>query len=214
MGQNAPTQLEPRKTPLQARSTVTVQAINEATVQVLLSEGAERLTTTRVAERAGVSVGTLYQYYPNKQSLFFAVLEGHMNKVSEAVEGACERARGKPTAEVVRTVVEAFVDAKMARTDISTALYRIAAEVDGPALVRRAAQRSLKALEAALKTAPDAVLVHERFAVQMLFGAMAGTTKSVLEAGASTAMVRNLRHHLVLLCQSYVAAAAQAPSQR
>jgi len=51
-----------------------VGAISEATIQVLLSDGVERLTTTRVAERAGVSVGTLYQYYPNKQSLLFAVL--------------------------------------------------------------------------------------------------------------------------------------------
>lgn len=66
---------EPRKTPIQARSTVTVESICEATIQVLLSHGLERLTTTRVAERAGVSVGTLYQYYPNKQSLLFAVIE-------------------------------------------------------------------------------------------------------------------------------------------
>lgn len=130
------------------------------------------------------------------------------------MEAACERARGKPMAEVVQDVVEAFVDAKMERTDISTALYRIAAEVDGPALVRRAVQRSLKALEAVLKTAPEAVLGHEKFVIQMLFGAMAGTTKSVLEAGASPAMVENLRHHLVLLCQSYVAAAAQARYRR
>ena len=61
------TAFEPRKTPIQARSTVTVEAISEATIQVLLTHGADRLTTTRVAERAGVSVGTLYQYYPNKQ---------------------------------------------------------------------------------------------------------------------------------------------------
>jgi hypothetical protein len=47
---------EPRKTPIQARSTVMVEAISEATIQVVLSHGAERLTTTRVAERAGVSV--------------------------------------------------------------------------------------------------------------------------------------------------------------
>ena len=73
---------EPRKTPVQARSTVTVEAISEATIQVLLSHGVERLTTTRVAERAGVSVGTLYQYYPNKQSLLFAVVENHMNRVA------------------------------------------------------------------------------------------------------------------------------------
>jgi AcrR family transcriptional regulator len=214
MAKNAPPAFEPRKTPVQARSTVTVEAIYEATIQVLLSEGAERLTTTRVAERAGVSVGTLYQYYPNKQSLLFAVLEGHMNKVAEAVEAACENARGKRLAEMVQDVVEAFVDAKMERTDISTALYRIALEVDGPALVRRAAQRWQKALEATLRTAQDAILGQERFTVQMLFAAMAGTTRFVLEAGASRAMVQDLRHHLVLLCQSYITAAAQTRRRR
>ena len=81
--------LKPRKTPVQARAEVTVEAICEATIQVLLSHGAERLTTTRVAERAGVSVGTLYQYYPNKRSLLFAVLEHHLNNVAGRVEVAC-----------------------------------------------------------------------------------------------------------------------------
>ena len=74
---------EPRKTPVQARSTVTVEAISEATIQVLLSHGTERFTTTRVAQRAGVSVGTLYQYYPNKRSLLFAVLENHLDHVMQ-----------------------------------------------------------------------------------------------------------------------------------
>ena len=112
MTQSAQTALEPRKAPVQARSVVTVEAISEATIQVLLSQGTDRFTTTRVAERAGVSVGTLYQYYPNKQSLLFAVLEDHLDKVSSAVEAACERARGKPVAEMVKDVVEAFVDVK------------------------------------------------------------------------------------------------------
>src|SRR5580692_3367 len=100
--------LKPRKSPVQARSSVTVEAISEATIQVLLSHGTDRLTTTRVAERAGVSVGTLYQYYPNKQSLLFAVLEEHLGKVSAAMEEACERARGQPLAEMVKAVTEAF----------------------------------------------------------------------------------------------------------
>ena len=60
---------KPRKTPVQRRSRVTVDAILEATIQVLLAEGLARLTTTRVSERAGVSVGTMYQYFPNKQAL-------------------------------------------------------------------------------------------------------------------------------------------------
>ena len=78
--------LKPRKSPVQARSVATVEAILEATIQVLLSMGKERLTTTRVAFRAGVSVGTLYQYFPNKQSLLFAVLADHFDRVATAVE--------------------------------------------------------------------------------------------------------------------------------
>ena len=137
---------EPRKTPVQARSTVTVEAISEATIQVLLRHGAERLTTTRVAERAGVSVGTLYQYYPNKQSLLFAVLEHHMNNVAAKVEAACENACHKPLGEMIKEMVEAFVDAKMERADISVALYRVSGDVGGPALIKRVSQRSRKAV--------------------------------------------------------------------
>ena len=142
------------------------------------------------------------------------MLERHFDKVSDAVEAACEHARGWPLAEMVKEVVEAFVDAKMERTDISTALYQIAAEVGGPALVRRAAQRSRKALKAALRTAPDAVLRQEEFTVQMVLAAMAGTTRFVLEAGAPPVMAQNLREHLVLLCQSYMAVATQTRSTR
>ena len=198
--------LEPRKTPVQARAAVTVDAISEATIQVLLGQGADRLTTTRVAERAGVSVGTLYQYYPNKQSLLFAVLEHHMGKVATAVETACERARHKPLLEMVREVVESFVDAKMERTDISMALYRIAADVGGPAIVKRSGLRSRKALEKLLESAQDVASPPERFAIETMFAAMAGATRAVLEAGASPAMVRKLRVHLVMLCQSYMEA--------
>ncbi len=68
MSTNTIAAFQPRERPIQARSTVTVEAISEATIQVLLRHGAERLTTTWVAERAGVSVGTLYRYDPNKQS--------------------------------------------------------------------------------------------------------------------------------------------------
>src|SRR5277367_171286 len=101
MTADAQSAFEPRKMPVQARAAVTVEAISEATIQVLLSHGAERLTTTRVAERAGVSVGTLYQYYPNKQSLLFIVLENHLTNVMATVEAACENACHKPLAEMI-----------------------------------------------------------------------------------------------------------------
>ena len=198
---------EPRKTPTQARSTVTVKAISEATIQVLLSHGVERLTTTRVAERAGVSVGTLYQYYPNKRSLIFAVLENHLNNVAAKVEAASESARHKPLAEMIQKMVEAFVDAKMERADISVALYRISADVGGPALAKKVNQRLRKAVEVMLETARDTQSPPDKFAIEIMLSAMAGAMRSLLEAGPSPATVRKAREQLVLLCQSYMAAA-------
>lgn len=198
---------EPRKTPTQARSTVTVEAICEAAIQVLLSHGAERFTTTRVAERAGVSVGTLYQYYPNKQSLLFAVLEHHMNNVAARVEASCESACHKPLAEMIREMVEAFVDAKMERPDVSVALYRVSADVGGPTLIKRISQQSRKAVEAMLRTAPDAKSPPDKSAIDIMLAAMAGAMRSLLEAETNSATIRKSREQLVLLCQSYMAAA-------
>jgi Tetracyclin repressor-like, C-terminal domain len=104
------------------------------------------------------------------------------------------------------------VDAKMERSDVSLALYQFAANVDGPALVKRVGQRSRKALEAMLQTASDIASPPDKFAVEMMFAAMAGATRYVLEAGASPAMIRGLRQHLVVLCQSYMR--AQHPPRR
>jgi len=198
--------LKPRKTPVQARSTETVAAIYEATIQVLLSHGAERLTTTRVAERAGVSIGTLYQYYPNKQSLLFALLEQKLERVTSTLEIACKQARGKPLAQMLDHVVTQYVDAKMMRTDISTALYQISTEMGGPALVAKMQSRSLKALKDMIDTAPDVAAKPEPFIIQMIYTSMASAMRMVLEAGAAPIMVRKLRMHLVLLCQGYMSA--------
>ena len=206
MAANALVAFEPRKTPVQARATVTVEAISEATVQVLLSQGTQRLTTTRVADRAGVSVGTLYQYFPNKQSLLFAVLEDHLERVTKEVEDACEHARHKPLTEMIKEVVEAFVDAKIARADISVALYKIAPDVGGLALVKRVTQRMRKAIARMLESATDTKTSPDEFAIQMMLAAMSGAMRAVLENGGSSAMMRKLREHLVVLCQSYMVA--------
>jgi len=200
----SPAAFEPRKTPVQERSTVTVEAISEATIQVLLAVGLDRLTT-RVAERAGVSVGTLYQYYPNKQALLYAVLKVHSIKVAEAVEGACRANRGAAVKVLVVAVVEAFVNAKLERTDVSTALYAAASEPQGAAIVRRLSKRVHRALTTALAEAAGATVEDMEFVALMFYSAMAGATRAVLEAGAPAKMVVRLREELVVLCQGYAA---------
>jgi hypothetical protein len=104
-------------------------------------------------------------------------------------------------------MVEAFVDAKMQRADISVALYRVAADVGGPALVKQFSQRTRKAVETMLETAPDIKSPPDKFAIEIMLSAMGGAMRSLLESGASPATVRKAREQLVLLCQSYMAAA-------
>jgi AcrR family transcriptional regulator len=203
--------LEPRKTPVQARSTVTVEAIYEATFQVLLAVGPDRLTTTRVAERAGVSVGTLYQYFPNKQSLLLSVLEKHLDQVAGAVELACRRNHGQQLSTMIESIVEAFVDAKMKRSDISMALYATAVGVRERALVNKVGKRARAAMASMLATAPNTRFADLPFTSLMLLSAMGGATRAVLEAGSSPGMVRLLRKQLVLLCRGFLTSvAAQA----
>src|SRR6201999_513352 len=105
LAQRSQVVLEPRKSPVQARSTASVEAILEATIQVLLKVGKERLTTTRVAARAGVSVGTLYQYFPNKSALLQAALKRHLAEVTETVERVCQEQKGKTLQEMATSLI-------------------------------------------------------------------------------------------------------------
>ncbi len=72
--------LQPRRTPVQRRSTATVEAIVEAAAQVFERHGYAAGTTNRIADRAGVSVGTLYQYFPNKDAILVALIERHLDE--------------------------------------------------------------------------------------------------------------------------------------
>lgn len=76
---------KPQRQPVQDRSRQTVRFILEAAVQVFESHGIAGGTTARIAERAGVSVGTLYQYFPNKQAVLQALGEAHVAEAAERI---------------------------------------------------------------------------------------------------------------------------------
>lgn len=196
--------LNARKQPQQARSQATVDAIFDATIQVLLAEGLQRLTTIRVAERAGVSIGTLYQYFPQKQALLFAVLQRHLERVVSATEAAAASARNATLSEMVKTVVAAFVKAKTENLDESRALYAVALELDSRDYVREVQNRSRVALEAMLKTASDAHFDDIPTTTFMFMGALAGPVRSLLEGKSPQSMIRKLRAQLESLCLGYL----------
>ncbi|RUW28234.1 TetR/AcrR family transcriptional regulator [Mesorhizobium sp. M4B.F.Ca.ET.215.01.1.1] len=109
-----------RKQPKQARATELVSAILEAAVQVLASEGAQRFTTTRVAERAGVSVGSLYQYFPNKAALLFRLQSDEWRQTGGLLRTILEDDK-RPPLERMRTLVHAFI-----RSECEEAAVRVA----------------------------------------------------------------------------------------
>jgi AcrR family transcriptional regulator len=196
--------LNPRKTPVQARSTASVDAILEATLQVLLEVGKERLTTTRVAQRAGVSVGTLYQYFPNKSALLQALLRQHFDGVLEAVERICREQAGKTLEEMATALIRAFLAAKMADGKASVALYAVSSDVEGAKLAKGVEARANKAILAMLATSSEALNKDPQLVASILQGAMSGVSRRLLESGAREKDFRELREELVLFARSYL----------
>lgn len=110
-----------RKQPQQARSTELVAAILDAAVQVLATEGAQRFTTARVAERAGVSVGSLYQYFPNKAAILFRLQSDEWRHTSELLRDILAD-RAKPPPARLRALVHAFISSECEEAAMRTAL--------------------------------------------------------------------------------------------
>ena len=110
-----------RKQPQQARSAELVAAILEAAVQVLAKEGAARFTTARVADKAGVSVGSVYQYFPNKAAILFRLQSDEWRQTSDLLRSILEDT-SRPPLERLRALVHAFVRSECEEAQMRTAL--------------------------------------------------------------------------------------------
>ncbi|WP_245337254.1 TetR/AcrR family transcriptional regulator [Rhizobium sp. SEMIA 4088] len=183
-----------------------MDAIFEATIQVLLSDGLIRFNTTRVARRAGVSVGTLYQYFPNKQALLFAVLERHLLMIAEAVEKACDENRLGTVETIAEAVVTAYLQVQIARAEVSPALYRIGLELDARELIDSAVQRSTRAVEATLSDASNDRFADVGLIAQTLTAALYGTVPAFCHKVLSVADGIEAERQLTIMFRSYLAA--------
>jgi AcrR family transcriptional regulator len=110
-----------RKLPQQARSSELVAAILEAAIQVLAKEGAQRFTTARVAEKAGVSVGSVYQYFPNKAAILFRLQSDEWRQTTDLLRGVLEAVETPPL-DRLRALVHAFVRSECDEAEMRVAL--------------------------------------------------------------------------------------------
>ncbi|MBH2958614.1 TetR family transcriptional regulator [Serratia marcescens] len=114
-------QISSRKQPQQARSAELVSAILTAAIQVLAQEGAPRFTTARVAERAGVSVGSLYQYFPNKAAILFRLQSDEWRQTTDMLSRILAD-REKTPFERLRSLAQAFIRSECEEAQMRVAL--------------------------------------------------------------------------------------------
>jgi len=112
----------PRKRPRQERSRATVDAILEATAQVLVEEGYDKTSTNRVAKRAGVSIGSLYQYFPNKEALVGELVDRYSRQITELVVAELAAHATEGPAVVAPRLVTAMIDIKRENPDLARVL--------------------------------------------------------------------------------------------
>jgi AcrR family transcriptional regulator len=117
--------LKPRKTPSQDRARATVEAILEAAAYILVRDGWEKFTTNSVAERAGVNIASLYQYFPNKESIVAELQRRHIEKGRAAYPEMIVQLRSQPD---LRAALKIMVDGAIAEHRINPKLHKVFAE--------------------------------------------------------------------------------------
>ncbi|TDR42057.1 TetR family transcriptional regulator [Tahibacter aquaticus] len=162
-----------RKKPKQARSNELMGVILEAAAQVLAKEGAQRFTTARVAEKAGVSVGSLYQYFPNKAAILFRLQSDEWRQTSQLLSGILADVENPPL-QRLRLLVRVFI-----RSECDEAQMRVALD-DAAPLYRDApeAQAARSAADGAFTMYLEELLPAVPEAARAVVGDLITTTLS------------------------------------
>lgn len=153
-----------------------------------------------------MSVGSVYQYYPNRDALLAAVLEKHLQEVVEVVESACDKCHGKTVAEMASGFVVAFLAVKLRDPVVSKALYAIAAERGGAELVARINGRMLVAMTTMLTTASDAHFDNPALIASISHTAVVGPVRALLEGHGNPDFETRLEEQLTLMLTAYLQA--------
>ncbi len=195
-----------RKAPRQQRSRVTVDVIVEAATRVLARRGWTRFTTNEIAAVAGVSVGSLYQYFPDKLAIAEAIRQRHLDEVLATLAGSDEK--GDVAAAALPQRVELFVDGVIAAHSVDQALHRVLVE-EVPLAARSSYpefeaeyQRRYRALVAESRRETESESDDSDVAARMLSSAVEGAVHSAARRGDLDAPA--MRAELLRLVLAYL----------
>ena len=199
-----------RRTPRQARALETLETIFEATARIIEREGADALTTNRIAERAGIAIGSLYAYFPNKQAILLAMARREIARTQSAIRAAIETA--DPEADIGRLATRGLIRGFGGRKAVRRALLETMmahgryAELARP--VDELTRLVLGETGARLGGAAGAMNEIQTF---VLSRALAGIIRAATLEESPLVGTQTLEDEVVRLARAYVGALARAP---
>jgi AcrR family transcriptional regulator len=196
------TKIRQRKQPVQGRSQHTVLAVLDAALQVLARDGYAKLTTTRVAERAGVSVGTLYQYFPDKASIITALRLRYLSGLVSHVRRDAEKLVGRPLRRALQGLLQSLFAFKREHLAAGAALREPMAEISQHEMIQ-AAGVELVGLTARLLQASVPKLLQPHKVATIVNAAIEGVIASALMQSANP-FGPELERDLVDLIEAFV----------
>ncbi len=210
----------PRKQPIQRRSRVTVDAILGATARILIESGHASLTTNRVAAKAGVSIGTLYEWFPSKEALVSAIVERHLARAEEVLVRLAT-----DLAPIARRLTPRDLGARLAEAMVTLhedepRLHRVLTEeiphtASTRARVRGLEERMTSALAALIAAHPSARVRDATLAARLVVTVLEAATHRWATDGGGRLVARDaLVDELALLVGAYLRAAPAASQAR
>lgn len=151
----------PRKQPRQARAQETVDAVLAATARLVVSDGYDKMSTNRIALAAGVSIGSLYQYFPSKEAIVAALVERHAQTICNLSKAKLAECVDKPLDVTVRTIVEALVEAQAVNPKLDRALREQVPRIGKLRLVDDIHNDLIKAVAGYLSTRQESLTIRD-----------------------------------------------------
>lgn len=182
-----------RKEPHQERARITMEAIIVAATRVLEREGLERLTTTRIAEVAGVSVGSLYQYFPNREAIVGAIIDRQLDSMLRAFRELVATFSGLALEAGVTSVLFGLLEVARVHEKLHAALYEEMSAARRSEQHQRTLDAYVDIVAATLATRRDVTIPCPRAAANLIVHAGDGVIRSLVtttDAAKTNAVVR------------------------
>lgn len=151
----------PRKQASQERSRATIDAILDATARVLVKHGYDHASTNKIAEAAGVSVGSLYQYFPSKEALVAGVIARHVSAMEELVKSSFTRLFSLPMRQAARELVTLMIEVHRVDPKLHRVLVEQAPRVGDMTQIEQLDERSIELVRMYLEAHRDEIGVSD-----------------------------------------------------